>query len=250
LNAVDARTGRVVFADTCYANTSKGIKKFGILEGENVTATKTEAIKMFLKDLAEIIDPDVIITDHNASYNELIKDYFPKAKHFLCTFHIIADIKKKCKVPRGFKRAPEFEAIRRELLDVFEAKVLVDAETRLDKVMAKKKDFHGTKLETIFNTLEKNRNRLFPYLKHRINRTNNPVEHYHSFVKRFQHVSHKFSSLKGMRALLSVFALFYNFAPKMEGCNKNISPFQKSGWDHKKDIWTYIDYPNCSEGVG
>lgn len=245
INAVDARTGRVVYSETYYVNTVKAKEKFGELQGENITATKTEAIRMFLKDLAVIISPRAIITDHNASYDELIRDSFPGAKHFLCTFHIVEDIKDKCRFSGGFRRAPKFESIRTELLKVFEAMTLREAEARLENVLAKKKDFLGTRLEALFNTLEKNRERLFPYLKYGINRTNNPVEHYHGFVKRFQHVARKFSTLEGLRALLSAFALFYNFAPKMEGSNKGVSPFQNAGWDHKMDMWKYIDYPNC-----
>ena len=65
--AVDARTGRVIFAETYYVNTVKAIEKFGILEGENIVATKTKCIDMFMKDLVGIIDPKVIITDHNSS---------------------------------------------------------------------------------------------------------------------------------------------------------------------------------------
>jgi len=245
VNAVDARTGRIVFSETYYVNTVKAMEKFGELHGENITATKTEAIRMFLKDLAGIIKPHAIITDQNASYGELIGEIFPTAKHFLCTFHIIEEIKDKCRVSRGFRRAPEFEAIRKELLAVFEAPTLKEAEDRLDKVLIRKKDYLGNRLETLFDMLEKNRERLFPYLRFGINRTNNPVEHYHGFVKRFQHVSHKFSTLEGLRALMSAFALFYNFAPKLEGPNKGVSPFQNAGWDHKMDMWTYIDYPRC-----
>lgn len=248
VNAVDARTGRIIFSDTYYANTKKAKEKFGELQGENVTATKTEAVKMFLKDLARIIDPKVIITDHNTAYEELVGDYFPKVKHFLCTFHIQMDIRKKCRPPRGFKRDKEFEAITKELLGVFEVGTLKEAERRLGKVLARKEDFLGTRLAVVFDTLEKNRERLFPYLRYGVNRTNNPVEFYHGFVKRFQHVSHKFSTLEGLRALLSTFALFYNFAPKMEGRNKGISPFQKAGWDHRMEMWDYIDYPRCVQG--
>lgn len=248
--AVDARTGRVIFEDTYYANTVKAKEKFGDLQGENIVATKTECIELFLKDLVEIIDPKVIITDNNSGYDQLIKKYFPRSKHMLCTFHMIWDIEKKCKVPRGFKRSSEFKAIRKELLDVFGSKTLKVAEKRLEEVLKKSKDFTGTKLETVFNTLEKNQERLFPFLRYGINRTNNPVEHYFSFAKRFQHVSHKFTSLEGLRSLLSVFALFYNFSPKMEGPNKGKTPFMKAGWDHKMDIWTYIDYPRCFDKKG
>ena len=165
----------------------------------------------------------------------------------LCSFHIVWDIEKKCRVPRGFKRSPEFKAIRKEMLDVFEAKTLTEAEKRLENVLGKSKDFIGTRLEPLFKTLKNNRDKIFPYLRYGINRTNNPVEHYFGFVKRFQDVSHKFSTLEGLRSLLSVFALFYNFAPKMEGLNKDMSPFMRSGLDHKMDMWTYIDYPCCFE---
>lgn len=243
--AVDARTGRVIFEETYHVNTVKAKEKFGDLQGENIVATKTECIKLFLKDLIEIIDPRVVITDHNSSYDKIIKKIFPRAKHMLCTFHLEWDITKKCKVPRGFKRNAEFEAIKKELLDIFDSDTLKEAEKKLEEVLKKSKDFIGTKLETVFNTLKENKERLFPFLRYGINRTNNPVEHYFSFVKRFQHVSHKFSSLEGLRALLSVFALFYNFAPKMEGPNKGRTPFMKSGWNHKMDMWTYIDYPRC-----
>ena len=245
--AVDARTGRVIFAETYYVNTVKAKERFGVLEGENIVATKTKCIEMFMKDLVGIIDPKVIITDHNSSYDKIIKKYFTKAKHMLCSFHIVWDIEKKCRVPRGFKRSPEFKAIRKELLDVFEAKTLTEAEKRLENVLGKSKDFIGTRLEPLFKTLENNREKIFPYLRYGINRTNNPVEHYFGFVKRFQDVSHKFSTLEGLRSLLSVFALFYNFSPKMEGLNKDMSPFMRSGWDHKMDMWTYIDYPRCFE---
>lgn len=248
MNAVDARTGRVIYTEAYYVNTVKAKEKFGELRGENITATRTEAIRMFLKDLAGIIRPRAIITDQNASYDELIRERFPEAKHFLCTFHIIEDINDKCRVVHGFRRAPNFEAIRIELLKVFQAPTLKEAESRLDRVLARKRDYLGKRLETLFDMLDKNREKLFPYLKFGINRTNNPVEHYHGFVKRFQHVSHKFSTLEGLRALMSAFALFYNFAPKLEGQNKGISPFQNAGWNHRMDMWTYIDYPKCVRG--
>jgi len=51
-------------------------------------------------------------------------EYFPSAWHFLCTFHIVEDIKDNCRVSIGFGRTPEFEAIRTELLKVFEALTL------------------------------------------------------------------------------------------------------------------------------
>jgi transposase-like protein len=142
MNAVDARTGRVIYTEAYYVNTVKAKEKFGELRGENITATKTEAI-------------------------------------------------------------------RTELLNVFQAPTLKEAESRLDKVLACKKDYLGKRLETLFDMLDKNREKLFPYLKDGINRTNNPVEHYHGFVKRFQN----------------------------------------AGWDHRMDMWTHIDHPKCVRGL-
>jgi len=100
-------------------------------------------------------------------------------------------------------------------------------------------------VEPVFEMLAKNRDRLFPFLRYGINRTNNPVEHYNGFVKRFQHVSRKFPTFKGIRNLLSVYALFYNFMPKMEGKNKEISPLEKAGWEGPKDMYVFINYPRC-----
>lgn len=48
--------------------------------------------------------------------------------------------------------------------------------------------------------------------------------------------------------MLSTFALFYNFAPKLEGTNKGRSPLQNSGLEHKMDMWAYLDYPRCVQG--
>ena len=71
------------------------------------------------------------------------------------------------------------------------------------------------------------------------------MEHYNGFVKRFQHVSRKFPTLEGTRNLLSVYALFYNFMPKMEGKNRGISPLEKAGWEDPKEMYDFINYPAC-----
>ena len=36
-------------------------------------------------------------------------------------------------------------------------------------------------------------------------------------------------------------------APKREDLSKDLSPFMRSGLDHKMDMWTYVDYPCCFE---
>jgi transposase-like protein len=224
--AVDARYGRVIYEHTYYANTPKAVEKYGELKGEDIVKTKTEAIERFLKELSEIITPKVIITDDNSSYDELIKEIFPKAKHFLCTFHIILNIRKTFKVPRNFKLSTKFKEFKKQLLDVFDLKKtndLAEAERKLKGVLARERDFIGTEVETLLKSLRKNRNRLFPFLKYGINRTNNPVEFYFNFVKKFQKLARKFSSLEGIKCLLSVYALYYNFMPKMEGKNKGKS---------------------------
>ena len=135
--------------------------------------------------------------------------------------------------------------MKQELHKVLEVDNLEKAEELLDSVLKRINDFIGTKVEPVFNMLSKNRDRLFPFLKYGLNRTNNPVEHYNGFIKRFQHVSRKFSTLEGIRNLLSVYALFYNFMPKMEGPNKGISPLEKAKWIGPKDMYKFINYPAC-----
>jgi len=85
VTVVDARTGCVLFEDTYYANAVKAKEKFGELHGENITATKTEMLERFLGDLAKVIDPKAIITDHHGGYEKLIGRFFPNARHFAST---------------------------------------------------------------------------------------------------------------------------------------------------------------------
>jgi len=249
--AVDARYGRVILEGTYMANTPTVVKRFGILVGENIMDTKTDCIKQFMDDLLQIVSPKVIITDGNAGYSNVIDDINKyrsketKIKHFLCTLHVLWDIDKHFRGYRRLKLAPEFEEMKLLLHKAFDTDTLSEAEKTLDSALARAYEFKGTRVEPVFETLAKNRDRLFPFLKYGINRTNNPVEHYNGFVKRFQHVSRKFPTLEGVRNLLSVYALFYNFMPKMEGKNKGICPLGKAGWEGSKDMYEFINYPAC-----
>jgi len=54
---VDARTGRIVFSEIHYVNTVKAGEMFSEFQGETITATQTDAIRRFLKDLAVIVNP-------------------------------------------------------------------------------------------------------------------------------------------------------------------------------------------------
>ncbi|GEM_PF-4578863 len=250
LVAVDSRYGRVVFEHTYSLKGKKG-REFGAIASEDIAATKTDGIRQFLDELLKIVNPKVIITDDNACYGDVI-DEINKArkkeeriKHFLCTFHIQWNINKILKGYRKIKLSDRFEELKTQLMEVFEADTLRKAKVRLKKVLARAKEFVGTKAEKILRKLEQNKDRLFPYLRYGMPRTNNPVEFYFSFVKRFQHVSGKFTSPVGVSSLLSVFSLFYNFTPKMEGRNKGKSPFQMAGWNHKIDMYVFLNYPAC-----
>lgn len=249
--AVDARYGRVILEGTYMAKTPNVMKRFGDLVAENIIATKTDCIKRFMDELLQIVNPKVIITDGNAAYSCVIDEinkYRTKEsriKHFLCTLHVLWDIDHYFRGYGRLKLAPKFEGMKQLLHKAFESDTLDEAEKMLNLALVRAYEFKGTSVEHIFDMLLKNRDRLFPYLKYGINRTNNPVEHYNGFVKRFQHVSRKFTSLEGVRNLLSTYALFYNFMPKMEGENKGITPLKKAGWTGPKDMYVFINYPAC-----
>lgn len=249
--AVDARYGRVILEGTYMANTPTVVERFGDLVSENIMATKTDCIKQFMDDLLQIVSPKVVISDGNAAYSSVIdvinkyRDKEPQIKHFLCTFHVLWDLNKHFRGYRRLKLAPRFEEMKQLLHKAFDADTLSEAEKTLDSALARAREFKGTCVEQVFEMLAKNRDRLFPFLRYGINRTNNPVEHYNGFVKRFQHVSRKFPTFEGVRNLLSVYALFYNFMPKMEGKNKGISPLGKAGWEGPKDMYVFINYPRC-----
>ena len=249
--AVDARYGRVILEGTYMANTPSVVKRFGELVGENIMAVRTDCIKQFIDDLLQIVNPKVIITDTKSWYGKVIDDINKyrgknqKIKHFFCTLHVLWEINRYFKGYKKLKLTPMFENMKQDLYKVFEADTLEKAEELLNSVLKRIDDFIGTKVETVLNMLSKNRDRLFPFLKYGLNRTNNPVEHYNGFIKRFQHVSRKFSTLEGIRNLLSVYALFYNFMPKMEGLNKGIRPLEKAKWVGPKDMYKFINYPAC-----
>jgi len=250
--AVDARYGRVIFEGTYMARTPTVVKRFGDLVGENIMEARTDCIKQFIDDLLEIVSPKVIITDAKNWYGKVIDDinkYRSKKnriKHFLCTLHVQWEINKYFKGYKKLKLTTKFEKMKQDLHKIFEADSLEKAEELLSSALEKADEFKGTTVEPLFEMLAKNSDRLFPFLKYGINRTNNPVEHYNGFVKRFQHVSRKFSTLEGMRNLFSVYALFYNFMPKMEGPNKGISPLEKANWIGPKDMYKFINYPPCT----
>jgi len=247
--AVDARYGRVILEGTYMANTPSVVKRFGDLVGENIMAVRTDCIKQFIDDLLQIVNPKVIITDTRNWYGKVIDDINKyrgkkdKIKHFFCTFHVLWEINRYFKGYKKLKLAPMFENMKQNLHNVFETDTLEKAEELLESVLKRIDDFIGTKVEPVLKMLSKNRSRLFPFLKYGLNRTNNPVEHYNGFIKRFQHVSRKFSTLEGIRNLLSVYALFYNFMPKLEGENKGISPLEKAKWVGPKDMYKFINYP-------
>ena len=193
----------------------------------------------------------MIITDTKSWYGKVIDDINKyrgkndKIKHFLCTLHVLWEINRYFKGYKKLKLAPMFENMKQNLHEVFGADTLEKAEELLNAALKRINDFIGTKVETVLNMLSKNRDRLFPFLKYGLNRTNNPVEHYNGFIKRFQHLSRKFSTLEGIRNLLSVYTLFYNFMPKMEGLNKGICPLEKAKWVGPKDMYKFINYPAC-----
>ncbi|MFQ5885372.1 MAG: DUF6431 domain-containing protein [Thermoplasmata archaeon] len=250
--AIDARYGWVILENTYYPQTPKATKRFGVLKGENIVAKITDVVNQFLDDLLKVIDPKAIITDNKKWFAEAIdrvnktRKKEERIKHFLCTLHVQWAIDDAIKKGYGrLKLSKELRELRQQFMDVFEADTLEEAERLLDAVLKRRHEFPRKSLQTAFTMLEENKDRLFPYLRYGLNRTNNPAEFYFSFLKRFQHVSHKFSSLDGVRALLSVFALYYNFMKKMEGPNKDISPYMKAGWHIRKDVWSYIDYPKC-----
>lgn len=249
--AVDARYGRVILEGTYMANTPTVVKKFGDLVSENIMAIRTDCIKQFIDDLLQIVNPKVIITDTKSWYGKVIDDINKyrvkkhKIKHFFCTLHVLWEINRYFKGYKKLKLAPMFENMKQELHKVFEADNLEKAIEFLDCALKRINNFIGTKVEPVLKMLYKYRDRLFPFLKYGLNRTNNPVEHYNGFIKRFQHVSRKFSTLEGIRNLLSVYALFYNFMPKMEGPNKGISPLQKAKWVGPKEMYKFINYPAC-----
>lgn len=250
LVGVDSRYGRIVFERT-YALPSKKGEEFGDIACEDIAKTKTEGMKRFIEELLTIVSPKVIITDDNSSYSAIINEinkYRPiedKIKHQLCTFHVKWNINKRFQGFRTIKLAPKFEALRKQLMDVFDTNSFDRANILLDVVLTREYEFKGTAVEEVFMYLRKNREILFPYLKYGLNRTNNPAEFYFSFVKRFQHVSRKFTSFRGISGLLSVFALFYNFMPKMEGRNKGKTPFMMAGWGRKLDMYEFLNYPAC-----
>jgi transposase-like protein len=253
--AVDARYGRIILEETYFVKTPTVRKKFGDLVAENIFDTKTECIKQFIEEILKIVNPKVIITDDNASYSAVIDEInrrrkqCEKIKHFLCTLHIMWRINSYFQGHGRLKFEQKFEDMRKQLTEVFQAETFERANTLLDKALKRAYEFKGTCIEPLFQILSENKDRLFPYLRYGLNRTNNPVEHYFGFIKRFQHVSRKFTSLKGISSLLSVFALFYNFTPKMEGDNKGVTPLQKAGWNHKLDMYEFINYPKCISRV-
>ena len=249
--AVDARFGRVILEGTYMANTPSVVKRFGDLVGENIMVVRTDCIKQFIDDLLQIVNPKVIITDTKSWYGKVIDDINKyrgknhKIKHFFCTLHVLWEINRYFKGYKKLKLAPMFENMKQNLHKVFETDTLEKAEELLESALKRIDEFIGTKVEPVLNMLSKNRDRLFPFLKYGLNRTTNPVEHYNGFIKRFQHVSKKFSTLEGIRSLLSVYALFYNFMPKLEGPNKGISPLEKAKWVGPKDMYKFINYPVC-----
>lgn len=249
LTAVDARYGRVILEGTYYAKNQKCAIHFDDLWADNVAASKTECIRQFLSELISVANPKVIITDDYACYGAVIdeinkeREKENRIKHYLCTFHLKWNINKAFRGHGRIKLADRFAAMREELLAIFDADTLEEANILLNKALEKKQEFIGTSVEKVFKKLEENKERLFPYLKYGMPRTNNPVEFYFSFLKRFQHVSRKFPTLLGVRCLLSVFALFFNFMPKMERDNKGKTPLQMAGWNHKFDMYTFIGYP-------
>lgn len=250
ITAVDARYGRIIFERTYMLTGRKG-REFGSIACEDIAATKTDGIKGFINELLKRVVPKVIITDDKAGYGYVInninkrRDNDAQIKHFFCTFHIKMNINKILRAPGKLKLSEKFETLKTQLMEVFEADSLPEARLRLEKVLARAKEFIGTGAEKIFKKLAQNKARLFPYLEYGIPRTNNPIEFYYSFVKKFQHVSRKFSSFRGISSLLSVFALFYNFMPKMEGKNKGITPLQIAKWNHRIDMYAFIGYPQC-----
>lgn len=133
--------------------------------------------------------------------------YWRKVKYFFS----MRCGKKPCKRYRcrlckaTFSTSPQslspFRRYSNKALIDFEADTLEKAEELLDSALKRIDDFIGTKVEPVLNMLSKNRDRLFPFLKYGLNRTNNPVEHHYGFVKRFQHVSKKFYTLEGIRNL-------------------------------------------------
>jgi len=251
LAAVDARYGRIIYVETYQVKTPKVIKRFGDLESSSYQESKTECIKEFINELLQLADVKVIITDGNASYSQVIdeiNDYRPHnkvIKHFLCTLHVLWEIDRAFHLSRFTKLSPTLKMMKELLHNAFNSNTLEEAEKKLDEALSRSYLVKGTHVEALFQMLSDNRHRLFSYLKYGINRTNNPVEHYNGFTKRFQHVSRKFASLNGIKSLLTVFALFYNFMPKMKGDNKGISPLQKAGWTIKMDMYEYVNYPRC-----
>lgn len=250
LVAVDSRYGRILYERTYAFKAQKG-KEFGDIASEDIAATKTDGIRRFLDELLAIVVPKVIITDDNTSYSAVIteinkyRNAEDKIKHQLCTFHVMRTVNKHFQGFRAIKLAPKFEELRTQFMEVFQADTFKKANELLDRVLKRAYEFKGTSVEEVFTSLSKNRERLFPFLKYGLNRTNNPIEFYFSFVKRFQHVSRKFSSFKGISSLLSVYALFYNFMPRMEGRNKGKTPFMMAGWHHRLDMYEFLNYPAC-----
>ncbi len=181
--------------------------------------TKQSAQAFLLALRAKGYYPRVVITDLRLDYGDLIAQVFPKAIHHECIFHALQELQNYLKDIYGLRYSqthPEAEALRLQIVHIFDARTKRTAQRRYDKVLAQRAKFvaQTPKADSIFSFLERHWPTLVNAIESRIiPTTNNAAEQVIRIFTQHYKTFCGFENIDSARLYLGVFEKVYRFTP-------------------------------------
>jgi transposase-like protein len=187
--------------------------------------------------------PQVVVTDLRRDYGPVIALVFPKAQHHECLFHAEQEIGRYLRETLGCDYAqqhPAAEAVRAEVVQVFQVETKRMAEDRYQALLARREAVTQGEpaLEWVFEFLAQHWPRLVNSVENDlIPATNNATE---MVIRRFdQHYQNfcGFESIETAQVYLGVFEKVYRFTPFSRDAQARVrgkSPLQLAGYDLSK----------------
>lgn len=187
--------------------------------------------------------PQVIVTDLRRDYGSVIALVFPQAQHHECLFHAEQEIGRYLRETLGCDYAqqhPPAEAVRAEVVQVFQVETKRMAEDRYQALLARREAVTQVEpaLEWVFEFLAQHWPRLVNSVENDlIPATNNATE---MVIRRFdQHYQNfcGFESIQTAQVYLGVFEKVYRFTPFSPDAQARVrgkSPLQLAGYDLSK----------------
>ncbi len=165
---------------------------------------------------------ELVVTDFDSIYPQIIAKYFPEAIHQICTFHIEKGIYKSFEKEFGTQLKENIEDVRNKLISIFYVDTKEKATSILNCIPLDRFK-QGGSVQRVINKIKNWEDRIFNFFQTGI-RTNNTIEQIFSRVDPLFEVMKSFQSESGTKNFLSCLVEWTNTCPFVDGKFKGMSP--------------------------